>query len=120
VRERHSGRHGEHGRLLETGRMQTKVKRDGEQRAITPAAVNRELAALRHLMRLAEEEWEVIERAPKIRLEKESEGRIRWLEPQEERALLAACAKSQNGQLLAIVTIALETGMRAGEIMGLT
>ncbi len=101
-------------------RMQVTVKRDGAQRAITPATLNRELAALRHLLRLAEEEWEVLERAPKIRLEKEPEGRIRWLEPAEERALLAACAKSQNGQLTAIVTIALESGMRHGEIMGLT
>ncbi len=101
-------------------RMQCTVKRAGEARTITPATLNRELAALRHLMRLAVDEWEVLDRAPKIRLEKEPEGRIRWLEPDEERALLAACAKSQSRQLAPIVRIALESGMRSGEIMGLT
>ena len=60
------------------------------------------------------------DRAPRIRLEKEPEGRIRYLEAVEERALLAACARSQNRQLSAIVMIALETGMRRGEILGLT
>lgn len=50
----------------------------------------------------------------------EPEGRIKWLEPGEEKALRAACAKSPNKNLAAIVSVALETGMRHGEIMGLT
>ena len=44
--------------------------------------------------------------------EREPEGRIKWLEPVEEERLLGACAESDNSQLLSIVTIALETGMR--------
>ena len=52
--------------------------------------------------------------------EREPEGRIKWLEPVEEERLLGACAESDNSQLLSIVTIALETGMRYGEIMGMT
>jgi integrase len=89
------------------------------KRPVTPATINRELALLRHMLRLAEE-WGYIARAPRIRLGKEPEGRIRWLEVDEERRLLGACRTSQNRQLAAIVTIAIETGMRAGEIMGLT
>src|SRR3989441_6141137 len=45
----------------------------------SPAAVNRPLAALHHLLKLAHEEWEALPAVPKIRLEKEAEGRVRWL-----------------------------------------
>ncbi len=41
------------------------------ERRLTAAAVNRPLALLRHLLRLAHEEWEAIENVPRIRLEKE-------------------------------------------------
>lgn len=60
--------------------------------------------------------WEVLPKAPVITLEKEPEGRVRWLEPDEEARLLAASAKSQNPHLLAIVTLALETGMRQEKV----
>jgi integrase len=99
-------------------RLGTKSEHTG--RPLTAAAVNRPLALLRHLLRLAHEEWEQLEAVPRIRLEKEPQGRIRWLEPDEEVRLLGACAKSQNKELLAIVTVALETGVRKGELLGLT
>jgi integrase len=81
------------------------------------------LALLRHLLRLAHEEWETLPAVPRIRLEKEPEGRIRWLGQyahDEEARLLAACKKSRNHDLVKIVTIALETGLRRGELLGLT
>src|SRR5215470_4778107 len=62
----------------------------------------------------------VLEAVPKIKLEKEPEGRIRWLERHEEARLLAACAKSKNLYLAKIVTVALETGLRRGGLLGLT
>jgi integrase len=83
------------------------------------ATINRPLAAVRHLLRLAHEEG-LLESVPRIRLEREPEGRIRWLEPDEEARLLAACAKSRNKELATLVTLALETGMRRGELLGLT
>jgi integrase len=96
------------------------TKSERTDRPLTAAAVNRPLALLRHLLRLAHEEWEILVAVPKIRLEKEPQGRIRWLEPDEESRLLAACGKSQNRSLLAVVTVALETGLRKGELLGLT
>jgi integrase len=84
------------------------------------ATINRPLQALRHLLRLAHDEWEVLPAVPKIRLEKEPQGRVRWLEPDEESRLLAACRASRNADLAAIVTMALETGLRKGELLGLT
>jgi integrase len=87
---------------------------------LSAASVNRALALLRHLLRLAHEEWGVIESVPRIRLEREPQGRIRWLEPDEEARLLDACRKSRSRYLLPAVTVSLETGMRQGELLGLT
>ena len=53
------------------------------ERRLTAAAVNRPLALLRHLLRLAYEEWEAIDNVPRIRLEKEPQGRLRWLTQEE-------------------------------------
>jgi integrase len=84
------------------------------------AAINRPLAVLRHLLQLARDEWEVLPAVPRIRMEKEPEGRIRWLEPDDEARLLKACGSARSGQLANIVTVALESGLRRGELLGLT
>jgi integrase len=89
-------------------------------RHYSAAAVNRPLAALSTLLRMARDEWEILPVAPRIRLEKEPQGRLRYLEPEEEVRLLAACRASRNPHLLAIVTIALNTGLRLSELLGLT
>ena len=72
------------------------------------------------MLRLAQEEWEAIAAVPRIRLEREAEGRVRWLEADEEARLLDACRASRNPWLAGIVTVALETGLRRGELLGLT
>jgi integrase len=89
-------------------------------RARKAASVNRPLSILRHMMQLAHEEWDALPVVPRIRPEKEGQGRLRWLEPDEEARLLDWCAKSVNKTLLSIVTVALETGLRKGELLGLT
>ncbi len=86
---------------------------------VSSATVNRELAALRCLLRLAAEEWGWLDRAPRVRLLREPQGRLRFLAEDEIVRLQAACARSQNPHLGTIVTVALNTGMRLGEIMGL-
>jgi integrase len=87
---------------------------------LTPAAVNRPLATLRHLLRLAREEWQVIAQVPRIKLAKEPEGKIVWLKPEEETRLLDACRASRTKHLADVVTIALESGLRKAELLGLT
>jgi integrase len=62
----------------------------------------------------------VLPQVPKIKLEREPEGQVKWLEVDEEARLLNACAESGNENLLPIVTIALNTGMRKNEILKLT
>jgi hypothetical protein len=93
------------------------VRRIGEgesamERRLTAAAVNRPLALLRHLLRMAHEEWEAIERVPRIRLEKEPQGRLRWLTQEEITRLLEAAGKSRNKELRAAVIVALNTCQR--------
>jgi integrase len=101
-------------------RLSTVRKVGEEERPLAGATVNRALALLRHLLHLAHEEWEVIDRVPRIRLEREAEGRRRWLTAEEATRLLDVCRDSRNADQLDLVELALFTGMRRGELLGLT
>lgn len=105
-------------RISEYKAQRLAVKR-GDQ-PLSAAGVNRPLALLRHLLRLASEEWEVLAAVPKIRLEKEDQGRLRWLKPEEATNLLTKCRESRNSDLADLVEFALYTGVRQGEALGLT
>ena len=80
-----------------------------------PATINRYLALLRNLLRMARDEWQWIDHIPKIRLLPGEVERDRWLTREEADRLLAACPP----HLAAIVRFALATGCRAREILGL-
>src|SRR5262245_66108673 len=70
------------------------------------------------MLRLARR-WGYLDQAPEIEVPKRPSGRLRYLELDEIAHLLAACRESRNLYLLAIVTIAVNVGMRKGEILGL-
>jgi integrase len=101
--------------LTEADIAQYEQQRIGEVSAYTVA---NELAVLRHLLRLARK-WGYLERAPDITLPKKPEGRTRFLTEDEIRRLLEACAVSRNPYLHTIITLAVNTGMRKGELLGL-
>lgn len=82
---------------------------------VSDAYCNRELATLRHMLKLALEEG-LVETIPLVRLHKEEGGRERTLSPKEYQRLLAG----SSVHLQRIITCAYETGMRAGEIRNLT
>jgi integrase len=92
----------------------------GTQRA--PATVVRYLAALSNVLTAAVKEWGWLEDSParKLRKPKEPRGRVRFLSDDERERLLAACRESDNPFLYCAVVVALSTGMRKGELMGLT
>jgi integrase len=104
---------------LAAGSKNRKAK-DGRPLPLSAAAVNRELALLRHLLRLAHEEWGALAAVPKIRLEKEPQGRLRWLTPEEAIRLLAECREAKNPGLADLVEFCLFTGLRQAEALGLT
>lgn len=56
---------------------------------------------------------------PEVLLPKMPKGRLRYLDEEEIRRLLEACGPSRNRCLSAVMVLALHTGMRKGEILGL-
>jgi len=88
----------------------------------SPATVNRYLAALSHAFTIAVTEWEWLDDTPmrKVRKPTESRGRVRFLSDEERARLLKTCKESGNPYLYTVVVIALSTGMRKEEIMGLS
>lgn len=105
----------------------TTTRREGEKTVTTErmrsgATVNRYLAALGRCLTVTVSEWRWMDSNPMPHIEKheESKGRVRFLSDDERDRLLDACQKSSNPYLHPVVVLALSTGMRQGEIMGLT
>jgi integrase len=98
-----------------TGDVIWRITQDELKRGNQPATVNRYLAILRNLLRIARDEWQWIEVSPKIRLLSGENERDRWLTREEADRLIAAAAS----HLKALIRFALATGCRAREITGL-
>lgn len=90
-------------------------RRAGEVSAFTVA---NELTVLRHMLRLGRR-WGYLEHVPDVDMPKKPGGRLRYLELDEIARLIDACRESRNPYLAAIVAIAVNTGMRKSEILGL-
>lgn len=88
---------------------------------LSPASVNRAIAALSSAMTHAVKELGWIERNPceRVKKPKEAGGRIRFLSDEELPPLLAAVRASSHPDLLPAVLLALTTGARKSEILGL-
>jgi integrase len=86
--------------------------------AVSAFTVANELGVLRHMLRLGKR-WGYLDSVPDIELPKKPQGRTRFLDENEIAKLLDGGVQSHNPYLLAIVTVALNTGMRKAEILGL-
>lgn len=85
----------------------------------SPQTVRNEINLISHVYTIAKKEWGMtclINPVLNIRLPKPSVGRERRLQEGEEQALL----KAANYPLKEMIIIALETGMRLGEILSIT
>ena len=84
-----------------------------------PATINRLVATLKHMFTKAVEwEWleeEAAKRVRKVKLLEENNRRLRYLCKEEVSNLLRECSNTVKP----IVTVALNTGMRKGEILSL-
>jgi len=98
-------------------------------RRLAPRTVNLELGILKAVLRMAaSEECGFLEKVPRVRMEKVPQGRLRFLSEDEATRLLAECRRAAEHpvttcrcpHLVAAVEVALNTGMRRGEVMGLT
>lgn len=83
---------------------------------VKPSTVNRELALIRHLYNTAIQ-WGYVERNPVqgVKLFRENNERIRYLSHDEEARLFAVLPEKYK----AVITIALQTSLRMGEIRSL-
>lgn len=98
------------------------ARRDNDK--VSANTIRIELALISHVFTVAKSEWGICVDNPiaSIRKPKLPNGRDRRLVEDEESRLLMAAAKcrSANDGLRVAISIAIETGMRAGEIVALT
>ena len=85
------------------------------------ATVLRYLASISHAYTIAMKDWAWIEDNPVLKISKPraARGRERYLSDTERADLLAACRASTSRFLYTAVVLAISTGMRRGEMMGL-
>jgi integrase len=94
--------------------------RDARLTVVTAATVVRELGLLQHAFELARKSWGYENLSNPVRdVEKPAlpQGRTRRLRTGEELRLRSAADASRNPLLIPIMTLALETSMRLGEIV---
>jgi len=102
-----------------------KPKITSTNRTRAPATVNRMKAALSALFKFAVAEGYIADNpARKVPNRKENNERIRYLgdehhAPDERERLLAACKQSEWPKLHLLVVLAITTGARRGELLGL-
>jgi integrase len=92
------------------------------RRAGKPSTVNRRLAVLKHLFRMGVE-WGMVRENPAapVKLFGRDEGRTRFLTEEEVESVLDACKRATDYPwLYPLVLLALNTGMRLGELLALT
>lgn len=96
------------------------IKRDAIDRltkvaraeGVSDGTVNRRLAVLRALLRKASNDWEWLDRIPKVRMLPAGKGRTRFLSPLEAQRLLQELPE----HLRSMTAFALCTGLRQGNI----
>ena len=95
--------------------------RDLLAESLSPATVVRYLAALSIVFTVAVNEWEWVQENPakKVKRPTEPDGRVRFLDDDERQRLLVACKESSSEWLYMCVILALSSGMRKAELMGL-
>jgi len=90
-----------------------------------PATVNRHLAVIRTILRTARDEWEIIDRIPKVRLERENNERTRVISREEQEQMTTVLRSSRTARkydstVADLIDFLCETGLRLNEAIGLT
>lgn len=96
--------------------------REERLRSVAPATVTREINTISHAIDTSIRDWGVyLPRNPckLVRRPSPPRGRDRRLAPGEEDKLLAAVDAGRNIYLRPLIVLAIETGMRRGELLGL-
>ncbi len=107
--------------LIVQFRSELQTTRTHRKTVMSPSTVVRYLAALSHAFTIAVKDWGWVDDSPMRKVTKPTQprGRERFLSDDERQRLLVACEASSSAFLHTVVVVALSTGMRRGEIMGL-
>ena len=102
--------------VLEISVADVEQYKNNRRKEVSPATVNRELACLKHMLNKAVH-WGYLTEYPlrNVKNFKEPPGRVRYLTDIETEILLNCC----YDHIKSIVILALNTGMRKGEILSL-
>ena len=87
-----------------------------------PATINRYLATLKTILRLAHSDWDIIEKVPRIKMQRERSGRIRVITKAEEDhivELLQGSTRPRAADVADLIRVLVDTGMRLGEALAL-
>ena len=98
------------------------IYRDDRLKVIKPVSLKRELVPIHNLFEIARDEWGLpIRENPldKLRLDAPDQRRERRLRDGEWMKLVKAAQKCRNKLVPPIIRLAVETGMRRGEILAL-
>ena len=97
------------------------LEKRGTYKPRSAGTVNRYMAALSHAYTIAVKEWHWVDDNPfrKVTKPKEPRGRVRFLSDDERERLLVACKQSKAPYLYPLVILAISTGARRGELLGL-
>lgn len=87
------------------------------KRTVSNSTKNRYFALIRAILNKCVNEWEWLEKAPKLKLHKEPKKRIRWLYPQEAQRLINALNHLPYMQHMVIFSLA--TGLRQSNVLNL-
>jgi integrase len=79
------------------------------------STANRYLALVRAILKRAVDEWDWLDKAPKVKLFKEAAGRVRFLTPEQVQTLLRELPAHQHD----LVLFALQTGLRQANVLKL-
>ena len=96
--------------------------RDARLKEVQPATCLRDLSLLSHVFTIAMREWDYqlpCNPVSQIRKPPASKPRTRRLENNEQKRLLDALAQSRGPWAKPLVVVAIETGMRRGELLSL-
>ena len=86
-----------------------------KDRTVSKSTVNRYLALIRTILRKCAQDWEWIDKIPKVRLFREPKGRTRWLTRDEVVVLMEHLPDHQRD----IALVALYTGLRQSNVLAL-
>lgn len=96
------------------------------QKGLSNSTINRHIANLKTLLRMAWREWKLISSVPYIKLEKENKHRMRVISQREEQEILRLLritkvrSDSKFKDIADLVEVLIDTGMRVGESLKMT